>query len=153
VITEFDRTILDALLAGDLLELAILRAQASVADVRERRMTGVGFFTNFLIPPDAPRLDVSGQRVISGVGAELEGVDHGVGFLLFVRDGQLDVLEGFTFDEPWPTRVALRRWFYLRPRLGQHGTLVETPDRDMVHVASMLAGEPALAADGAVIIL
>ena len=140
MITEFDRTILDALLAGDLLELAILRAQAGVADVRERKMTGVGFFTTFSIPPDAPRLDVAGQRVISGVGAELEGVNHGVGFLLFVRNGQLDVLEGFTFDEPWPTRVALRRWFYLRPRPGQQGSLVETPDRDLVHVASMLAG-------------
>jgi len=140
VITGFDRTILDALLVGELPELAILRAQASVADLRERKMTGVGFFTNFSIPPDAPRLDVVGQRVISGVGAELEGVAHGVGFLLFVRNGQLDVLEGFTFDEPWPTRVALRRWFYLRPRRGQEGALVEAPDRDMVHVASMLAG-------------
>ena len=140
MITGFDRTILDALLAGELPELAILRAQASVANVRERKMTGVGFFTNFSIPPDAPRLEVAGQRVISGVGAELEGVDQGVGFLLFIRHGQLDILEGFTFDEPWPARVALRRWFYLRPRPGQEGSLVEAPDRDIVHVASMLAG-------------
>jgi hypothetical protein len=140
VITGFEKTILDALLAGQLPELAILRAQASVADVRDRKMTGVGFFTNFLVPPEAPRVNAAGQRVISGVGAELEGVDHGAGFLLFVQDGQLDFLEGFTFDEPWPAHVALRRWFYLRPRPEQAGSFVEAPEREITHVASMLAG-------------
>ena len=102
-------------------------------------MTGVGFFTFFTIPPEVPRLDVKGRRVFSDVGAELEGVEHGVGFLLFVQDGQLDNLEGFTYDGPWPERLVLRRWFYLRPKPGQNESSVEAAERDPARVASMLA--------------
>ena len=69
-------------------------------------MTGVGFWTQLLVSPGVPRAPVAGPRLaLGGVGATLEGVEHGVGFVLFVEDGQLDFLEGFTFDEPWPQRV------------------------------------------------
>lgn len=37
--------------------------------------------------------------------AEIAGLERGVSFVLFVRDGMLDFLEGFTFDEPWPDRI------------------------------------------------
>jgi hypothetical protein len=53
------------------------------------------------------------SRVISDVGAEIEGVRHGVGFVLFIQDGRLDCLEGFTYDDPWPDEVKLRRWYSL----------------------------------------
>jgi hypothetical protein len=47
VITSFERIILDALLAGRTPELAALRAQAEIATVERREMSGVGFFTTF----------------------------------------------------------------------------------------------------------
>jgi hypothetical protein len=38
---------------------------------------------------------------LGDVTATIEGLEHGAGFVLFVQDGVLDVLEGFSYDEPW----------------------------------------------------
>src|SRR5262245_22674397 len=112
----------------------------ALAIVRQRTMTGVGFFLRFAIQSDAEKIQANGQRTLSCVGAELEGVEHGVGFVLFIQDGKLDFLEGFTYEEPWPMQTVLRRWFYLRPVPSRPGALVESPDRDLGYVASQLAG-------------
>jgi hypothetical protein len=140
MITKFEKTILDAMLAGELPELSVLRAQAKVATVEERQMTGVGFFTTVSIPPEVTPVSAAGRRVISDVGAELVGLENGAGFLLFIQDGRLDFLEGFTYDEPWPENLELRRWYYLHPERVGSGQLVETPERDLGYVASKLAG-------------
>ena len=68
-------------------------------------MTGVGFFTDLVVDPVAPSV-LPMRQVLSGAGAGIDGVRHGAGFLLFVRDGRLATLEGFTYDEPWPEQVA-----------------------------------------------
>lgn len=68
-------------------------------------MTGVGFFADLVVDPTAPLATPSSQS-LSGVIADVKGVRHGAGFVLFVRDGRLVTLEGFTCDEPWPDDVA-----------------------------------------------
>ena len=35
--------------------------------------------------------------------AEIPGLSGGAGFLLYIENGILDVLEGYSYDEPWPT--------------------------------------------------
>ena len=50
---------------------------------------------------------------LGGVEATIEGLEHGVGFTLFLTDGWLDNLEGYTYDEPWPDTIetfSLRYW-------------------------------------------
>jgi hypothetical protein len=64
---------------------------------------------------------------------------HGVRFVLFIQDGRLDFLEGFTYGELWPEIVELRRWFYLRDEAPDCAGLIEPPHRDLQHVASELA--------------
>jgi hypothetical protein len=66
-----------------------------------REFTGVGFWTNIQLPTEWPALDV-GPIALSDVSAEAPTVQHGIGFVLFVRDGLVAQLEGFTFDQPWP---------------------------------------------------
>jgi hypothetical protein len=39
------------------------------------------------------------------VNATIDGLAHGAGFVLFVRGGRIETLEGFSYDEPWPPRV------------------------------------------------
>jgi hypothetical protein len=46
------------------------------------------------------------------VGATIEGVNHGAGFLIFVRDGYLKFLEGYTYDEPWPDKTDVSELKY-----------------------------------------
>lgn len=80
--------------------LEALRAQARSARV-SRETTGVGFFVTFELPPDAPVL----ERVdfeLGDVHAVVKGLERGAGFVLFIRDGRLSMLEGYSYDEPWP---------------------------------------------------
>lgn len=102
-LNELEQAVLDKQLAGDHPTLGVLRIQAESARVVERRKTGVGFFCDFEVEAGAPT--VEGDFQISDVHGELAGLDHGVGFVLFVRSGRLSMLEGFTFDEPWPQRI------------------------------------------------
>ena len=102
-LTPLEQEVLNELLLGDYPPLAELRQQVPVAWVVERELTGVGFFTTLAVPRDAararlPRTDVR----LTGADAEIEGLEHGAGFVLYITDGALDVLEGFSYDEPWP---------------------------------------------------
>jgi hypothetical protein len=36
----------------------------------------------------------------------MDGVRDGVGLVLFVEDGRLDLLEGFTYNDPWPSEIV-----------------------------------------------
>jgi len=102
-LTKLERAVLDMLLAGELPAAETLRAQVRVGRVVERRITGVGFFTTFAVPPDAPR--VHGSFQLGDVLARIEGLSHGAGFVLWVKNGALDMLEGYTFDESWPHEI------------------------------------------------
>ena len=99
-LTALERAVLDKLLAGEFPVLDILRRQIQTGQVIEHRMTGVGFFTKFGLPAGAPR--TQGTFQFGDVLATVEGLPHGAGFVLWVQDGVLDLLEGYTFDEPWP---------------------------------------------------
>jgi hypothetical protein len=46
------------------------------------------------------------STVLSKCLGEMQGLVHGAGFVLFVRDGRIDTLEGFSYDEPWPQQVS-----------------------------------------------
>ena len=43
---------------------------------------------------------------LDDVTVEIEGLRHGAGFVLFLGDGLLDMLEGYSYGEPWPSRVG-----------------------------------------------
>ena len=97
--------ILQALLSGDEDCLKTLRQQAEAASVKSRQMTGVGFYTEFQIPATAPRVAGLPTCKIGDVNGTAENVKHGLGFLLYVKDGVLSMLEGYTYDDPWPDEV------------------------------------------------
>ena len=93
------------LLRGDNEVLAVLRQQAKEAKVSSRKMTGVGFFTEFDVPPQAPRVMGRPTFKLGDVNGTADNVKHGFGFVLFVADGALSMLEGYTYDEPWPDEL------------------------------------------------
>lgn len=95
------------LIAGENPILHILQQQAELCWVRSRELTGVGFMAEFGLPAHVERLRTDRDRVIlSGVNAEIAGLTHGAGFVLYINRGLIDALEGFSYDEPWPTAVG-----------------------------------------------
>ncbi len=129
--SEIERQIMDFLLRGEHPVLVLLRKQLAVTTVSKRHFTGVGFFTWFEVPPSAPRLPHPHRLVISDVHADLSGLQHGAGFLLFVENGVLDNLECFIYEDAWPANARLLRVYYMRPREPGSPMLIETRERDL----------------------
>lgn len=103
-LTPLERDAIAALVSRSEPVMDALRDQLAVCRIKSRKFTGVGFFTEIVVPQ---RLAVAGvgRLVLDGAHAELDGVRYGAGFVLFVEDGMLTTLEGFTYDEPWPERI------------------------------------------------
>jgi hypothetical protein len=111
--TELEKAIMKMLLAGDEDALGALREQVHRASVVNRTFSGCGFFTKFSVPPEVGRVDPPNFE-IGDVRLELSGVKLGAGVLLFVRDGLLSMLEGYTYgEEHWPEEVRIVAAQYL----------------------------------------
>jgi hypothetical protein len=78
-------------------ERASLEAQLSTARVHSRENTGEGFFTRF----DVERAGIAplgGPRLRNGPDAQITGLEHGMGFILWLKDGYADCLEGYDYE-------------------------------------------------------
>ena len=105
MLTALEQAVIAALLDKGGEPYATIREQFAHATVAERSFSGVGFFTEFVLPPDAPvRRDLA-DITFGEVEADFPGLQNGAGFVLFIRDGAVAMLEGYTYDEPWPTQT------------------------------------------------
>jgi hypothetical protein len=112
-LTNLERAVLTRLLAGDHPVLIVLREQAARAKVARREFTGVGFFCLLHVPPDLSPVAAGADFTIGDVSASIPGLEHGAGFLLFVRQGRLSELEAFSYEERWPSEVTTFTLDYL----------------------------------------
>ena len=127
-----ERAILTMLLAGDRPVLGALRDQLAQAQVTTRESTTCGFFTTFRVPEQVLRLRGAASLQIGDVGAEVSGLRHGAGFILFVRQGVVDFLEGFVYaDDVWPKTPEFLRLFYTRHAAPRSPQIVESGYRDL----------------------
>jgi hypothetical protein len=74
-----------------------VKAQRSAARVTDRRNTGAGFYTTFEIDPSCPAITAASP--MGNVTARVQGLAHGMGFILWLKDGRLNQLEGYSFGE------------------------------------------------------
>jgi hypothetical protein len=93
------------LLAGDDEALVVLREQIQQAEVLSRKWTGVGFFTEFLIPSTVTRLVGCSSFKLGDVDGTASNIKDGLGFLLYISDGYISMLEGYTYGDSWPNEV------------------------------------------------
>lgn len=63
------------------------------AEVTRRENSGGGFFADIDVPDDVPPVDCP-NTLGHATHARVEGLEHGLGFVLFMREGKLDLLEG-----------------------------------------------------------
>lgn len=131
MLNEMEKQVLEMLLSGVDDRLAVLRRQLEGVGVSSRELSGTGFFTHLSVASSIPRLDGSSRLVLGDVYAEVAGLESPSGFLLFVTDGSIDMLECFTFDDRWPDEARIRRAYYVHPRSPGDPSLVETKERDI----------------------
>jgi hypothetical protein len=107
-----EQQVLKMLLTGEDEVLRILRDQVAAAEVTSRQMTGVGFFTDFEVPPGTRKTASQSSIRLSDVVGTANGLEHGFGFVLFVDDGVAHMLEGYAIDEAWPAEVRGAKFYY-----------------------------------------
>jgi hypothetical protein len=84
--------------------------QLATARVETRRITEVGVFIDLAIAEKAAGLDEINEEISVGYQTLLAPPRDLVGFTLFIREGYLNFLEGYTFaNAKWPEE-AIEKW-------------------------------------------
>ena len=132
--TDLERAVLTKLLDGDHPVLNSLRRQLETVRVDTRELTGVGFYANFVM--DESVVDrVAGDLIFGDVVApQVGGLQHGADFVLYVEGGLLKMLEGSSYDEPWPEHISDFQLSY-RNSKGEGGM---SEERDWQELTKML---------------
>lgn len=116
-LNPLEKAVLEKIITGNHPVQVILREQLKGISVLERRMTGVGFFTSFILSNAVPPVPMTKENAIFGdVGAKIPELKSGAGFLLFLKSGYLFQLEGYTYEEDWPETINSFELFYFDPQ-------------------------------------
>jgi hypothetical protein len=97
-LTPLERAVFEFICESLPEDSAALRVQVAIARIRSRKNTGSGFFTYFDIDRTAPPIGEGKPRDMrDGPFASVQGAAHGMGFILWLRDGFADCLEGYCY--------------------------------------------------------
>lgn len=114
-INDLERAVISRMLADP--DLNPIRATVSFekVTVSDRELTGAGFLTEFERSEEL-KLFVDGVSLRWGkVGARLNESKIETGYLVYVDDGYLTAVEGYTYGEEWPGRVEQIELYELKP--------------------------------------
>lgn len=106
-LSKLESAVLDLLMSRDQPGYDALRAQRSGCSARGREQSSAGFYTELEVSPDASPADMGlvgnplgqGHDFPEDVAADIEGLESGAGFLLWLKDGRLSQLEGYSYLE------------------------------------------------------
>lgn len=108
-LTLLESEVIKWLLDGDNPVLDSLRRQLSSIESVTRELTGHGFYLifNYAVRPQSidSYLPVKANFSFGDVEASIDSVKGGAGFLLWIENGVLSELEGYTYGEEWPFQV------------------------------------------------
>lgn len=95
-LTNFERVVISTILAEEPEYVEALSQQLQSVVVEARENTGAGFFTTLSV--SNPAVALSGPLGLK-VYARIGGLEYGMGFLIFLDDGRMSLLEGYSFGE------------------------------------------------------
>lgn len=111
---ELADQVMKMLLSGDEEVLLTLREQYERAVIISEEDTGVGFFIRYQVD-NAIRVGAEFKTTfqIGDIDGEIDGIDGAVGFVLFIKDGYLTMLEGYTNGiDKWPEMDTAIKLYY-----------------------------------------
>ena len=91
-----ERTVLEAAAHDYPASGDALREQIATAQVANFENTGVGFFSTLEIAREAPPLP--DRSPLDAATGSVANIPHGMGFLVFLKDGYVSTIEGYTYD-------------------------------------------------------
>jgi hypothetical protein len=94
-LTELERAAIEAILAEKPDHSGALSEQLQSVTVEKRENTGAGFFTMISVSSLAPAAIVSSPLGLK-VFASVDGMEYGLGMLIFFEHGRMSLLEGYS---------------------------------------------------------
>ena len=113
---DFEAEAMAHIIAEDKNLSSWLSRQYASAQVVSREFTGVGFFTEYEVSDISLKCPGDINCELGAIQANINGVQYGVGFVLFIRNGMITMLEGYTYGEDWP-EVISEYSFILQPKI------------------------------------
>lgn len=103
-LTPLEAAALEHMLRGEGAVLDLARRQVQAARIAEVHYSGSGFFITFAVDRDRVPASVPENFEIGDLHlAPADGSNApAMGFILFIRGGVVDFLEGFTYGDPYP---------------------------------------------------
>jgi hypothetical protein len=115
-----ERHIIASMLSAEYGPASGLSRQLMVARVEQRRLTGVGVFVDLAVPPTAFTVDRINTELSAGHRTSFPAPRDLVGLTLFIRDGTMSFLEGYTYgDGAWPDE-PMEDWLIFDPVEARH---------------------------------
>lgn len=74
-----------------------LREQIAGAQVTDFENTGAGFFSTVRVSPEAPQL--TDKSPLDAATGSVGHIEHGMGFLAFLENGYVSLIEGYTYGD------------------------------------------------------
>src|ERR1700722_2850700 len=96
--TPLEQTVFTAICEMHPADRAALTAQLSSATLRGRKNTGAGFCTYFDVGR-ASSTAIGGEHLRDGPAVTIDGLTFGMGFILWLKEGYADSLEGYCYEE------------------------------------------------------
>lgn len=98
---NFENEVMLRIIKEDVKMEKMLHLQYITSNVLNREFTGYGFYTHFKVD-STYRLQEIKKTVLGNVHADINNLKYGVGFVLYINNGLIDMLECYTYDEKWP---------------------------------------------------
>lgn len=108
-LSALERLVLEVALAANIGDNAQLREQVGAATVATRTPSGVGFMTKLSVPEGLAVPGAPADDTLPKVFAAHPDLPAGAEFVLQVRAGRLNTIEGFCFEGMWPGDESLFR--------------------------------------------
>ena len=95
--TPLESAVLNTICERHPADRAALESQLSTAVLVSRENTGAGFYTNFSTGGGSA-IAVTGKGMRGGPEVKVDGIELGMGFILWLEDGYANCLEGYTYE-------------------------------------------------------
>jgi hypothetical protein len=122
--TELEKAVIASMLADCELKPSRSTVNFVAVTVSDREFTGAGFLTEFERSEELKLFDDGVSLRWGKVGARLNASKLETGYLIYVDDGYVTAVEGYTYGDEWPNEVEQIELYELKP-----GMELMTPPR------------------------
>ncbi len=111
---ELANRVMEMMLSGEEEILSVLREQYKNASVASEEHDDAGFFINYRVNKEIKVMDKYRDTFqIGNVDGTVCGIQGAVGFILFIKNGYLTMLEGYTNGiDRWPEEDSIIKLEY-----------------------------------------